>query len=76
MRDPHARASQPRNFAAIEEDAVGQPGIAAHPPGLLQQIERPLSEPAQTISFFIARLSQVGVQPYTVPPRQLPARSH
>src|ERR1017187_10020468 len=76
MRDPDARLPQPRHFRAIKEDAVRQPRIAAHPPGLLQQIERPLAEPAQTVSLFIACFSQVRVQPHAVPARQFSARTH
>ena len=68
VRDPDAGASPNARFPAIKEDAVRQPRIATHPADVLQQIERPLSEPVQAIRLFIACLGQVRVQPHAVRP--------
>src|SRR5450759_5046012 len=64
VRNPHACAPQTLDFAAVEINAVRQPGVAAQPSHVLQQIQRPLAIPAQAVRIFIARLGQVGMQPH------------
>ena len=76
MRDPHARAAQALHFAAVEMDAVRQPGIGAQPSDVLQQVQRPLAEAAQAVGLFIARLGQVRMQAHAVPASQVGARAH
>ena len=76
VRDAHAGAAQPGHFAAVEEDAVRQPGVAVEPFDFFQEVERPPAEAAQAVILLIAGLGQVRVQAHTVAAGQFRAVAH
>ena len=73
---PTRARSQAGNLAAVEMDAVRNPGALVEPPAVPEKIQRPLAELSQAVILFVLGLGEVGVQADAVTLGQLGRRAH